>query len=308
LSSERTKLAIATVAIIIVAVVVIAAIAGVAAISLLPKGNSNKSSTALTTFTGSTTSSPTGVSSATSLSSGSGPISISIVRIVQDTPESNATGKSVYILNVEVSNTGSESFEVNPDDFEAVGSSGSVYNEVDELAMTVPQTVFIDPGQQTTLQIGFELAVGDSPSTLQYVGHYVFSTGTSNVDVSVGIPSPSGDVTDLLELNSTLTGSAADNASVTGDEVTNTSQPSGSYFYTGDIIAIQISLGYSILYTGSSTFQVTSITNSWGLQMVETSPALPTSFGSSGTTVTIYLLVGKASHSGTLGLTIDIEP
>jgi hypothetical protein len=244
-------------------------------------------------------------SSATSSTGSNNFFSLTVTKAIQDTPESIVSGKPVYIFDVVIVNIGNQDSNVVPLDFELVGASNSVYHEADALAMVVPEVVFLSPGQQTNMQVGFELNPGDTPSMIKYVGQYFGNGGSSIVDVTAPLPQTYANVSQILELNTNITGAAANNVTLNTDEIQNFSTPASlGYFYTGDIIAIHLNFGYQLGYSGNATFQVTAISNSWGFQMTKLTPSLPIPVGSSGVDVMLYLLTPQTSFSGTLVLDI----
>ena len=228
-----------------------------------------------------------------------------MTREVQDTPESTANGKPVYIFNVTITNTGSQDSNVVPQDFELLGKSNTVYSEQNALAMVIPTPIFVSPGQQTKMQVSFALNPGDTPSKMKYVGQYFTNGGSSVVDVTAPLPQTVANVSDILSLDTNVTGPSASDLSINAAEIQNFSTPASlGYFYTGDIIAVHLNFGYQIGYSGNTTLVVSGISNSGSLQTVKVTPPLPINVGSSGADVMLYLLTPQTSFSGTLVLDI----
>ncbi len=233
---------------------------------------------------------------------------ITVTKMIDDTPESNANGKPVYIFDVTIVNVGNNDSNIVPADFELVGASNTVYAEQNALAMTIPTEVFISPGQQTTMQVAFALSPGDSPKEIKYVGNYYTNTGSTVIDITSQLPQRALNVSWVSALDTNVTGSAASDISVTGAQLQNYSTPASlGYYYTGDIIAIQLSFGYQIGYSGNATLQVTAISNSGGFKVEQITPPLPISVTSSGATVMMYLITPQTSFSGTLLLDIAVS-
>jgi hypothetical protein len=206
---------------------------------------------------------------------------------------------------VTITNIGSQDSNVVPQDFELVGKSSTVYSEQNALAMVIPTSIFVSPGQQTKMQVSFALNPGDTPSKIKYVGQYFGISGSSVVDVTAPLPQTVGNVSDVLSLDTNVTGPAASELSVNTAEIQNFSTPASlGYFYTGDIIAIHLNFGYQIGYSGNATLQVMGIANSGAFQTVKLTPPLPIQIGSSGADLMLYLLTPQTSFSGILALKI----
>jgi hypothetical protein len=208
----------------------------------------------------------------------------------------------VYIFDFTVGDVIAQDMSVGIFEFQLVGTSNSVYAATSVLAATVLSVVILNPGQKTQGQIAFEIPRSDSPATLEYASGSVQATDNA-------LPAPSANVSAIIaDYGGNLTGPAASQVQInTLDDVNFSTQTQG-YWYSGDIIGVNISLGFSLQYNGngSDIYQVTSITDTDGLQIVGYTPDLPVSFGQSGTYITVWVLIPADAYSGGLDFVVNI--
>jgi hypothetical protein len=241
-------------------------------------------------------------STSSTLSSGNAQATLSVNKTITDPPESSSS-QLVYIYDFVVVDNNVQDLEVGLFDFQLVGTSTSVYHSVTALAEVILNSVQLNAGQKAEGQISFLIPRTDTPSSLEFM--------SGAVDVSdSNLPAASANVSDILNFDGNLTGSAASNASISIIQPENfTEVTSQGYYYSGDVIAVNISLGFSLQYSGngSDTYTVNSITDTSGLQILSFSPDLPVSFGSSGVHITVYLLAPGESFRGTVFFVINVS-
>jgi hypothetical protein len=227
-----------------------------------------------------------------------------VTRAIRDPPEST-TSVLVYIYNFTVVDQSVANLDVSTLDLQLVGSSNTVYHSTGAgasqiFAIDIFQPVILNPQQQAKGQVAFPVPRTDAPSKLEFL--------SGSIDVSVGVQAPSVNVSWISQFNSNVTGSASNEVglqSLTPENFTATA--SLGFYYSGDVIALKLSFGYFLSYSGNSTFQVTSIGDSAGFKVVGISPALPVSVGNSGADVMVYLLTPGPSFNGTLNIDMSVN-
>jgi hypothetical protein len=214
-----------------------------------------------------------------------------------------SSNQLAYIYDFTIADNSVQGLEVGFFDFQLVGTSTSVYKAVTSLDYVYPGSVTLNAGQRVEDQISFLLPRTDAPASLEYI--------SGSVDVSdSNLPAPSANVSYILNFNGNLTGSAVRNVSVNLIQPENFSGVTAEgYYYSGDVVAVNISLGFSLEYSGngSDIYHVNSITDTSGFQILSSSPSLPVSFGSSGVYMTVYLLVPATPFNGILDFVISVS-
>jgi hypothetical protein len=224
-------------------------------------------------------------------------------------PTESTSNELTYIYDFNIVDLNVSNLDFSTLDLQLIGSSNSVYHSTGAgasqvFAIDIFQPVILNPQQQASGQVAFPVPRTDKPSKLEFVGGSI----VVSVTFSVGVPAPSANVSWISQLNSNVTGSASGEVnleSITPENFTATA--SLGYYYSGDVIALQLSFIYLSSYFGNSTFEVTSITNSAGFKVVGISPALPVGVGGSGATVMVYLLAPTASFNGTLTIVANVN-
>ena len=227
-----------------------------------------------------------------------------MTKAIADPPESSSSAL-VYIYDFTVVDQTVANLDVNTLDLQLVGSSNTVYHSTGAgasqiFAMDIFQPVILNPSQQTNGQVAFPVPKTDAPVKLEFL--------SGSLDVSVGVPAPSANVSWISQLDSNVTGSGSNAVSLDSLSPENfTAAATLGLYYSGDVIALKLSFGYFLSYSGNSTFQVTSIGDSAGFKVVGISPVLPVGVGSSGADVMVYLLTPDSSFKGTLTIEISVN-
>lgn len=292
----------------IVIVVIFVALIALGA-SVAPKGSTTTSQTTTSsaaqqssqTSPASSTSAPstTESSSSTASSGSSGPLAIVISQAITDPPDAQASS-SVYIYDVTLTNNGQTSYLIDEFYFSLISASNTVYNPT--IALAIQQSLpslSLAQGQKATGQIAFQIPNTETPAKLEY--HIPLSIN----EFVTNLPTPSSAVSEPnLEINTNVEGST--NAFGVQDlNAFATIENQTLYFYTGQVIAIQVQLS---AFTGS-TVSVNSITcNTTGLSISQIAPSLPIMVNGNnngnGVDVTVYLVAPATSFSGMIMLNV----
>ena len=127
--------------------------------------------------------------------------------------------------------------------------------------------------------------------------------------MDTSLPAPVANVSEIMSYGGNLTGSAAGQVRINLLQDVNFSEHTQGYWYSGDVIGVNISLGFSLQYSGngSDIYQITSITDTNGLQILGYSSNLPASFGQAGTSITVWVSIPKNSYVGDLDFVINVQ-
>jgi hypothetical protein len=213
----------------------------------------------------------------------------------------SSSGNILYIFDFVVTDTGTGLLSVNSAELQLVGTSNAVYPSVNGLAMDIFLPAVLNPRQHVSGQTAFLVPRSDKPSKLQFLSLSIQATDDT-------LPAPSANVTYISAFDSKVTDSAANNVAVSYLLPQNfTTTSSQGYYYSGQVIALKLTLGYSIGYSGNDTFHVTSINNSAGFRVLGISPPLPIGVGSSGTDVMLYLLAPDSYFDGQVAIVIEVN-
>lgn len=212
------------------------------------------------------------------------------------------SGNSYYILSVDASYSGADTWNVHPFNFQVVSSSSSVYPATQVLSERNPLSdVTLSNGQHDVGQLAFELPHGQAPSKLEYIAQFP----TIKIEID-SIPQASrwvSSITYAVVNFQTSTGSSH----VFGGALAACS----GFYYTGDTITVKIPLSYTA-YSGiyPSSVTVTSVVESdQGFTISSVQPSLPLTVAGNGREVDIIVNIPapQYSYSGNMHLVVTVS-
>jgi len=258
---------------------------------------SSLSSSSSSSFSSSQTSSSSSSTSNSSLLP-IGPLNVVVNQVITDTVEYQSNGYVYWLLNLTVTDAGTDQYEVDPYSFQLTSTGHVVYSaQYASADQNDLQSVTLLPGGHTTGQIAFKLPDGEKPAQLTYLYAFGFAKF-----VVTNIPAPSGNAShvqagSVKNSNGTFSSYLGAYASIAN---------SSSYFYTGNMIAVKIVLNN--YYSGlNSNVTVTSITDSdTGFTTTGLSQSLPITVEKSEVDLVLYLKAPSFAFNGQL-MNITIE-
>jgi len=212
-----------------------------------------------------------------------------VTQTISDSPDASA-GQSAFIYDLTIENNGSGSVSVNPLYFTLISSSNSVY-DTDECGACVSAVLAITlrPGQNTSGQLGFEIPDTQVPSELEFTnrmqGVREFVTSLPAPTSWVSSPEPSGQIK--------LTGPGSSEIVATCSVSNNT-----VYFYTGDVIAVKISL----INLGQKSVTLTALNLTGpdaGFNLTSIGRPFPAIIPANGHAVSVYVYIASPPSSFT---------
>ncbi len=226
--------------------------------------SSSSSSSSANTRSSSSCSSTTSTTTSTSQSQGS-PLQITVSKTISDPPEAS-TGENAYIYDVALTNTGSVSYDVNPSYFTLVTASNSVYDSTSFLAIRQSlSAVTLNHGQCASGQIAFQIPNTQVPSRLE------FKDQIKSVDeFVVGLPQPMVWVSEPVRGRISLTGGES-----VGLSAAYTFSNSTLFYYTGDVIALEVALNDFHISGSIALFTLTLPSSDTGFTLLSINPPLP---------------------------------
>ena len=245
-------------------------------------------------------------------------VSLKIVRVALDQVDA-PPGRSFYLLELNVSDSGPAPWEFNPRFLQVVGNDSNVYSTDSSYnETTLMEGLNITEGRYGVGQVAFRLPGGEAPSRLRY------NDPESGISLDVdSVPRVSA-VASRFELNARLTinGWAVSAEGWTAKTVNGTDrwvssivvdgliQNNSLVFFTGQKVAVDFWFEYLKQPVDPSTIMVTTVTNDDGFQVVSSQPSLPlilTGWGSQ-TGLVMVLTIPPGQHSGRLSFSTQFSP
>jgi len=201
-----------------------------------------------------------------------------------------------------ISDGGQSPYSVDESFFTMITASNSVYDTAAAQAIqqSLP-TITLDPGQNTSGQIAFQVPNSETPAVLEYkIPHSIDEFVT-------GLPTPGGAVSEPnFEVNANVQGTAKQSSLqdlTASASIMNTT----SYFYTGQTIAIIVGLTNFNTGTTATVNSIASATT--GISILQISAPLPVKISGSVSgneyDIIVYMLAPPTSFSGTISLSVS---
>jgi len=208
------------------------------------------------------------------------------------------TGFSDYLLMVNASYLGNVSWQLDTSNFHLTTNELSVYNATTVSGEKNPLTnTILGSGQHVIGQITFAVLNGQKPTTLQYY-----------MDPSVVV----AETDNIPETSSWVSLVPAaivnyDNPTTSNLTVMASIRNSTQYFYSSDVISVQMTISYQQLNNGPSSVVVKSITEQDpGFTITSTDPSVPVEIHGNNQQVTITLTIRPPNSSYTGGIHIGV--
>ncbi|HYW01034.1 MAG TPA: hypothetical protein VE862_06160 [Candidatus Acidoferrum sp.] len=210
------------------------------------------------------------------------------------------TGYSDYLLTVNASYIGGESWQLDTSNFHLTTNELSVYNSSTVSGEKNPLTnIMLMSGQHATGQITFAVLNGQKPTRLQYY------TDPSVVVVETDyIPETSSWVSLVPAAIVNYDNPTTSNLTVMASILNST-----QYFYSTEVIIVKMSISYQQLNNGPSSVLVKSITEQDpGFTMLSTNPPVPIAIlgNNQQVTITLTILPPHSSYSGGIHIEVGI--
>ena len=208
-------------------------------------------------------------------------------------------GSSYYYIAVDVGYSGSDSWLVDPFNFQVISNTGAAYPVTYSLnAANELNTVTLRNGQHDMGELAFQLISGQVPVTLEYVA--------PGFQIQAHVPPASSWVSSINSIVETVV--QGPNASLSSISVLGIVQNNAYYFRTGDTIAVKLSITYNS-FGQPASIRLMSVTDSDGFSILKIQPALPATITGNGQEldVVVYLSAPAASYSGDLHLTLTFS-
>ena len=219
--------------------------------------------------------------------SSSTPLKIVVERVTAD-PVEASEGHTILIYDLTITNTDTISHLVSAFGFQLVTANNSVYSLSFAIAVRrLLPSVTLEPQQHASGQVSFEVPNGELPSRLEF--------GIGPQAVVSSLPQPSAWVSRILDADVKFVGAVTGFPLVAFASVQN----STSYFYTGDVVSLQLALSY---YGSGSTVKVTSVAlMDSGFNVIQTAPPLPITVngGDKEVDLVVYVSVPQSVLNGT---------
>jgi hypothetical protein len=208
-------------------------------------------------------------------------------------------GSSYYYIVVDVGYSGSDSWLVNPFNFQVISNTGAVYpvtysiNSVNDL-----KSVTLQNGQHDIGELTFQLGPGQIPVTLEYIA--------PGFQIQAHVPPVSSWVSAINPIVEIVV--KGPETSLSSIYVSGIVQNNTYYFRTGDTIAVKLAITYNP-FGQPSPIRLISVTDSDGFSILKIEPALPASITGNGQEldVVVYLSAPAATYSGDLHLTLTFS-
>ena len=208
------------------------------------------------------------------------------------------TGYSDYLLSINASYLGNGSWQLNTANFHLTTNELSVYNATSVLAENNPLTnTMLINGQHVSGQITFVVLNGERPVKLQY---YVDpSMVVADTD---DIPEPSSWVSLVPAAIVNYDNPTTSNLTVTASILNST-----QYFYSSDVIVVEMTIAYQQLNNGPSSVLIKSMTEQDpGFTIASTHPSVPIMILGNDQQVTVILTIRPPDSSYSGGIHIGV--
>jgi hypothetical protein len=208
---------------------------------------------------------------------------------------------SYYYIVVDVGYSGSDSWAVNPFNFQVISDTGAVYpvtysiNSVNDFNL---KSVILQNGQHDIGELAFQLGPGQVPVTLEYI--------TPSFQIQAHVPPVSSWVSAINPIvDITVKGPETSLSSI---YVSGIIQNYTYFFRTGDTIAVKLTITYD-LFAQPSSIRLISVSDSDGFSILKIQPALPATITGNylGSDVIVYLSAPATTYSGDLHLTLTFS-
>gem|GEM_PF-5647565 len=210
------------------------------------------------------------------------------------------TGYSDYLLTVNASYMGGESWQLGTSDFHLTTNELSVYNATTVSGEKHPLTnITLMNGQHVTGQITFAVLNGQKPTKLQY-----YTDPSAVVAETNNIPETSSWVSLVPAAIVNYDNPTTSNLTVMASILNST-----QYFYSSDVIIVKMTISYRQLNSGPSSVVVKSITEQDpGFTMLSTNPSVPIAIlgNNQQVTITLTILPPHSSYSGGIHIGVGI--
>ena len=210
------------------------------------------------------------------------------------------TGYSDYLLTVNASYIGSESWQLDTSNFHLTTNELSVYNSSTVSGEKNSLTnIMLMSGQHVTGQITFAVLNGQKPTKLQY-----YTDPSAVVVETDNIPETSSWVSLVPAAIVNYDNPTTSNLTVMASILNST-----QYFYSTDVIIVKMTISYQQLNNGPSSVLVKSITEQDpGFTMLSTNPSVPIAIlgNNQQVTITLTILPPHSSYSGGIHIGVGI--